>query len=338
MKKSRMLRVAALSMAVGVYFVAASRFDMARVAIPLPSAAAANVQAPALDNAQLLDDVRILSSPAFEGRRTGSEGSRKAQAYLQSRFEALGLKSFSANYAAPFSFTHTSIKGLATPGRPYPTEYPSAVNYIGYIPGSAVPERFIVVSAHYDHLGFKNGVLYPGADDNASGVAAMLAIAAWFKAHPPRHSIVFAAFDGEELGKRGAQAFVAALPFPKAKLALNLNLDMVGRNDNNEIFAAGTSHTPALKPLVSQVAARHAVVVKLGHDQSPFVAGSEDWTGSSDHAAFHEAGVPFLYFGVEDHADYHAPGDTFEHINQAFFTRVAGLLVDVAATLDAGAL
>jgi Zn-dependent M28 family amino/carboxypeptidase len=213
--------------------------------------------------------------------------------------------------------------------------YPSAVNYVGYIAGSVKPERFIVVSAHYDHLGVKDGKLHAGADDNASGVAAMLAIAQWFKAHPPRHTIVFAAFDGEEQGLQGARAFMAALPFPKAQLALNLNLDMVSRNVKSEIFVAGTHYNPSLTPLVAQAAARSTVGVKLGHDRPQQKGTSDDWTDSSDHGPFHQAGVPFLYFGVEDHADYHGPGDTFEHIEPAFFTSVANLLVDVAATVDA---
>ena len=344
MKTPRLLTVAALLAALlavcGAYFVVASRLELARIAPALPSTALAGALAPKVDSARLLDDVRILASNEFGGRRTGSDGSRKAQAFLHSRFEALGLKPFGAAYAKPFGFTRHSIAALITPGRPYKSAYPSAVNYVGYIPGSAggtSAERFIVVSAHYDHLGIMEGKLYPGADDNASGVAAMLAIAAWFKDHPPRHSIVFAAFDGEELGLQGARAFLAALPFPKAQLALNLNLDMVSHNDSNQIYAAGTSYTPALTPLVAQAAARSSVAVKLGHDRSQLLAGAvEDWTGSSDHGPFHEAGVPFLYFGVEDHADYHAPSDTFENINQGFFTGVANLLVDVAATLDAG--
>lgn len=332
MKTSRLLRIGAVLAAAGAYVVITNHMELRRVATPLPAASAAQAT---VDGARLLGDVRTLSSSEFGGRRTGSAGSRKAQAFLQGRFEGLGLKRFGAAYAEPFSFTHASIKALVTPGRAYKTAYPSAVNYIGYIAGSAKPERFIVVSAHYDHLGEKAGKLYPGADDNASGVAAMLAIAAWFKAHPPRHSIVFAAFDGEELGQRGARAFLAALPFPKEQLALDLNLDMVSHNDNNEIFVAGTSYTPSLKPLVALAAARNTVKVRLGHDRSQLVAGSvEDWTGSSDHGPFHEAGVPFLYFGVEDHADYHAASDTYEHINPAFFTSVANLLVDVAATLD----
>jgi Zn-dependent M28 family amino/carboxypeptidase len=334
MKKTRLLRVAVLLAAAGAYVVVARNAEEKRIATPLPAASVA--AASSVDSAVLLDDVRTLASPEFSGRRTGTDGSRKAQAFLQSRFAALGLKPFGAGYAQPFAFTHTSIKGLVMPGRPYKTDYPSAANYVGYIAGTAMPERVIVVSAHYDHLGLKDGKVYAGADDNASGVAAMLAIAAWFKAHPPRHTIVFAAFDGEELGKQGARAFVAAPPFPKGQLALDLNLDMVSRNDNNEIFVAGTSYTPSLKPLVARAAARHTVKVKLGHDRSQLLAGTvEDWTDSSDHAAFHDAGVPFLYFGVEDHPDYHQPGDTFEHIQPAFFTSVANLLVDVAATLDA---
>ena len=282
-------------------------------------------------SARAQDDVCILAASDMAGRRTGSDGSRKAQAFLQTRFATLGLKPFGAAYARPFS-----IKAPVTPGQPHASAYPSAVNYIGYLAGSARPERFIVVSAHYDHLGIKNGVLYPGADDNASGVAAMLAIAAWFKEHPPRHSIVFAAFDGEELGLQGARAFLAALPFAKAQLALNLNLDMVSRNDRNQIYVAGTRYAPHLTPLVTQAAARSSVDVKFGHDRPQLQAdAAEDWTDASDHGPFHEAGVPFLYFGVEEHAGYHAPGDTFEHINHRFFAGVVDLLVDVAATLDA---
>jgi Zn-dependent M28 family amino/carboxypeptidase len=319
MKTSRWLVAAALFAAAGACFAVTGSL----------------APAPKVDSARLLDDVRILASSEFGGRRTGSDGSRKAQAFLQARFEALALKPFGAAYAKPFSFTHRSVEPPATPARPIATAYPAAVNYVGYIAGSARPERFIVVSAHYDHLGIREGKLYPGADDNASGVAAMLAIAAWFKDHPPRHSIVFAAFDGEELGLEGARAFLAALPFPKAQLALNLNLDMVSHNDINQISVAGTSYSPALTPLVAQAASRSTVGIRFGHDRPQLPAG-EDWTGASDHGPFHEAGVPFLYFGVEDHADYHAPSDTFEHINQGFFINVAKLLVDVAATLDAG--
>lgn len=282
------------------------------------AAACFAVPASAVDQSALLGDVRTLSSAPFAGRRTGSDGNRLAQAYLVKRFEQLGLKPFGTSYAMPFSFK----------------DHASAANLVGFIPGSAQPGRYLLVSAHYDHLGVRKGVVYPGADDNASGVAAMLALAAHFRQHPPLHTIVFAAFDAEELGSHGAQAFLDALPFARDKLSMNLNLDMVSRNDSNEIFAAGLHHYPALRDIVAAAAGRSTVKVRLGHDVPVPAKPDDDWTYSSDHGKFHKARVPFLYFGVEDHADYHRPGDTADKINPAFYARVVGLLIDVAATAD----
>ncbi len=281
----------------------------------------------AVDQTTLIDDVRTMSSAPFAGRRTGSDGNRLTQAYLAKRFEQLGLKPFGTAYAMPFPVT-------ARKGKIPAVEAPPGTNLVGYIAGSKEPGRYLVVSAHYDHLGTKDSVVYPGADDNASGVAAMLAIAEHFRKNPPQHTIVFAAFDAEEMGLQGADAFVKALPFARDKLSLNLNLDMVSRNANNEIWAAGLHHNPALKEIVAAAAGRSTVKVKTGHDVPVPAKPDDDWTFSSDHGPFHKAGVPFLYFGVEDHADYHRPGDTADKINPAFYAKVASLLVDVAATAD----
>lgn len=293
----------------------------------ISSALAAAASEPALDTAALLTDVRTLASPEFAGRRTGSEGSRLAQAYITGRFKQVGIAPFGAAYAMPFAFSDT--RGGVT------TAYPAALNLVGQIRGSVHPERYMVVSAHYDHLGIQKGATYLGADDNASGVAAMLAVAAYFKRHAPQNTIVFAAFDAEELGHHGARALVSAAPFTIANVALNLNFDMVSRNDRNEIYAAGTRYTPSLKPLVAQAAAGSSVKVILGHDSKvPGAPPDDDWTGQSDHAVFHGAGIPFLYFGVEDHADYHKPSDSFEKIDPKFFADVVRLLVSAADILD----
>lgn len=332
MKKSRIIGVSLIALVIAWIFVA-GRLEAARIAAPLAGAASSG--GPAVETALLMADVRTLASPAFGGRRTGSDGSKLAQAYIGRRFGELGLQPYGAGYAMPFSFTHTSIRGLVGAGKTYRTKYPSAANLVGYIKGSAQPERILVVSAHYDHLGERAGVVYPGADDNASGVASMLAIARHFKEHPPRNTIVFVAFDAEELGLRGAQTFVKALPFPREQLAMNLNLDMVSRNDENEIWVAGVFHHPALKSLVAAAAKRSTLKVKMGHDKPLLFAGTvEDWTGSSDHGAFHEAGVPFLYFGVSDHADYHQPSDVADKINPVFYSQVTSLLIDVAVLAD----
>lgn len=330
--KKRFIGVSIVALAVTYIFVV-GKLEAARIAAPLDSAALAS--GPAVDSATLMEDVRRLASPSMKGRRTGTEGSKLAQAYISGRFAQIGLQPYSASYVMPFSFTHTSIKALVGVGKSYKTRYPFAANLVGYIKGSVEPGRIMVVSAHYDHLGERNGVIYPGADDNASGVGAMLAIAAYFKQHPPVNTSVFVAFDAEELGLKGAEAFVAALPFPREKLAMNLNLDMVSRNDNKEIWVAGVFHNPLLKDLVAAAAKRSAIKVKMGHDKPLLFAGTvEDWTGSSDHGPFHAAGVPFLYFGVEDHADYHQPTDVAEKINAQFYGQVTSLLIDVAATAD----
>lgn len=282
---------------------------------------------PPANQTALMDDVRTLSSAPFAGRRTGSDGNRLAQAFLVKRFGEVGLRPFGTGYAVPFSFTRSNSEGVKT-------NYASATNLVGYIPGSMQPARYLLVSAHYDHLGVRDGVVYPGADDNASGVAAMLALAAHFRQHRPLHTIVFAAFDAEELGSHGAQAFLDALPFGRDKLSMNLNLDMVSRNDNNEIWAAGLHHYPALKDIVTAAAGRSTVKVRLGHDVPVPAKPDDDWTDASDHGKFHKVGVPFLYFGVEDHADYHGPGDTADKINPLFYSKVVSLLVDVAETAD----
>ena len=188
---------------------------------------------------------------------------------------------------------------------------------------------YFVVSAHYDHLGIRDGVVYPGADDNASGVAVILEVAAYCQKNPFRRSIVFAAFDAEEGGLNGARVFVATPPVPKERIALNVNLDMVSRSDKREIFIAGTYHTPALKAPLEEVARRAPITVLFGHDRPKAIAGGvDDWTNQSDHGPFHAAKIPFVYFGVEDHADYHKPTDTADKINRGFFVDVAETILD----------
>lgn len=122
--------------------------------------------------------------------------------------------------------------------RPFRQDFSGATNLVGYLKGSAEPGRFTVLTAHYDHLGVRDGLVYPGADDDASGVAAMLAAADYFARHQPRRSIFFVAFDGEEEGLQGSRYFVAHPPVELSSLALEINLDMVGRGDRNDLVVA----------------------------------------------------------------------------------------------------
>jgi glutamate carboxypeptidase len=281
-----------------------------------------------IDPARLMQDLEGLASPQMEGRLTGTAGNRRAQAFILERFNALKLQPVNGSYEQKFSFTRT--RG------PEKQEFPDATNLTALAAGANEGDRYVLVTAHYDHLGVRSGQIYHGADDNASGVAAMLAIARVVAASRLRKSVLFVAFDGEEHGLQGSKYFVAHSPIDLARVSAVVNLDMVGRGDKNIIFVAGTSLYPALKAPVEAAANRRAITVRFGHDR-PGVQGEDDWTHSSDHGPFHDAGVPFLYFGVEDHADYHKPTDTADKIPRAFYQEAAELVLDTVWRLADGA-
>jgi len=290
--------------------------------ITIVLAAPAAAQPAAVDSAQLFKDLDTLSTDAMEGRRVGTPGSAKALEYIIGRLKAAKVAPLTGtSFEHPFTFR--GARGTADQ---------TGINLLGMVRGRRDPGRFIVVTAHYDHLGVVKGQVFNGADDNASGVAALLAVAARLAADPPEHSIVFAALDAEELGLHGARAFMAAPPVPKEAIALNVNLDMVGRDAKNLLFASGTSHYPFLKAYLEGVA-RPPVVLRFGHD----VAGSkeDDWTRDSDHFPFHEAGIPFVYFGVEDEAQHHKATDDAETITREFFAGAANTILAALRRFDA---
>jgi len=216
--------------------------------------------------------------------------------------------------------------------QPGKTEALKGVNFIGQIKGRKDPEKYIIITAHYDHVGIRNGEIYNGADDNASGTAALFAIASYFKKHPPDHSLIFVAFDAEERGDLGSEHFVANLPVKKESILLNVNMDMISRNDKGELYAAGTHHYPQLRPILESVQKKAGVKLLLGHDDPKL--GHDDWTGQSDQASFHAAKIPFVYFGVEDHKDYHRPTDDFANIQPEFYVRSVETIIDAIKAFD----
>ena len=275
-----------------------------------------------IDADRLMATVTLLADPRFEGRAAGSPGGIAARGVIGERFVSIGLDRIGAGYLMPFTFARKSASAARVNG----------VNVIGLCPGKDPSLPVFVVSAHYDHLGIRDGAIYPGADDNASGVAVLLEVAAYCRKNPFRRSIVLAAFDAEEGGLNGARAFVAEPPIAKDRIALNVNLDMVSRSDKREIYVAGTYHTPELKAPLERVAKTARVKVLFGHDRPG--TGSDDWTNQSDHGAFHAAKIPFVYFGVEDHADYHKPTDTADKIDRGFFVDVAETILEAVLQLD----
>jgi Zn-dependent M28 family amino/carboxypeptidase len=279
-------------------------------------------QAPAIDRAVLLRDLQVLSADDMQGRLVGTPGSAKARAYIIERLIASGVVPIGTSYEAPFEFTSG---GTQTPRR--------GVNVVGWIPGARQTNRFIVVSAHYDHLGVRGGQIFNGADDNASGTAAIISIAKYFSTRRPQHTIIFAAFDAEEGGLRGSRAFVAKPPVPLETIVVNVNIDMVGRDVNNKLYAAGSFLNPFLKPYLQRVAAVPPVTLLLGHDD-PNNRALDDWTRDSDHWSFQQAGVPALYIGEENYEQHHKATDDFETIMPDFFVGAVQTSVRVIEEFD----
>lgn len=270
------------------------------------------------DEKALVNHVKILASDSLEGRGFGTEGNRKAQAYVANQFKKLGIAHvFENGYKQPFEHTlrdSTKLEGA---------------NVAAMIKGKT--EKVIVITGHIDHLGIRNDKIYNGADDDASGTAALLAIAEYFRDKPTNHTLVLAAVDAEEIGSPGCQYLVDNFPLEKENIVLNVNMDMIAHNDSMELWASGLYHYPQLKDPLTKI--ESPITLLFGHDD-PSDEQLDDWTFSSDHRIFHESKIPFIYFGVEDHPDYHQPSDVFENINQEFYVLAVKLIIQAIENYD----
>lgn len=267
-------------------------------------------------------NIKVLSSDSLEGRKTGTAGGEKARTFIINELKKLNIEPFVSNYTQTFSTTQTF--GMVQKG--------DGANILATIPGKK--KETIVISAHYDHLGIYNNEIYNGADDNASGTVAILAIAQYFKKVTPEHRLIFAFFDAEERGLKGSFHFVETIDLKKENIILNINLDMVSRSDKNELYVCGTFLYPELKELLKPIKTPEGITLLFGHDDP--ILKREDWTNQSDQFNFHRKKIPFLYFGVEDHADYHRATDDVEKIDPAFYEKSVETILQAVNALDKG--
>ena len=293
-----------------------------------------------IDSSELIENVKTLSSDSYEGRAFSKPGNYKARNFISEKFKDIGLQTTqSSGYVQEFV---TTLKGkdryeiypvITKPSEDYSNIKDTIVNganVIGLLKGQT--EKTIVISAHFDHLGIKNNKIYNGADDNASGTAALFAIAKYFKDKPTKHNLLFTAFDGKEIGSLGAEYFLKNYT-EKENIALNINMDMIAHSDYDpEIFACGTFYNPDLKSHLKDIYSEK-VILLFGHDDESNKEQS-DWTFSSDHRVFHQQKIPFIYFGVPDHKDYHRPTDTFYTINQEFYIEAVKVIIKSIEKLD----
>ncbi len=273
------------------------------------------------DTTALLKNLKQFSSDSMGGRGLGQPGGEKAKQFVETRFDQLGLKKLSDSWRQEFAFIN-----------PFKKAREVGENILGWIEGSEYPDQYIVISSHHDHLGKRDSLIYNGADDNGSGTCALFCIAEYFIDNPPKHSIIFAAFDAEENGLIGSKHFVNKPPVPIKNIVFNLNLDMVSRNEKQEIFICGTHHYEKLKPVLAKVDSLVSINVIFGHDSGE--ARMDDWTYASDHGSFHKKKIPFVYLGVEDHEDYHKPTDDFELIDPAFYVEAVRAALFISVIID----
>jgi Zn-dependent M28 family amino/carboxypeptidase len=265
---------------------------------------------------QLIEDLRFISSDETEGRRTGTEGNRIAREYVVTRFDEAGAEPFMNSFLHEFDFTNREGEEI------------TGINVIGQISGKS--DSVIVITAHYDHIGKQDSLIFNGADDDASGTSALIAYIDYFSQEQPNHTLVFAAFDAEEMGLQGARAFVQDSVFLE-KVKMNINLDMIAQNDKDEIYAVGTYHYPQFKPILENIE-KEGLNLLFGHDDPD--GELDDWTFASDHGPFHQQGVPFIYFGVDDHEHYHRHTDDFETIPQEFYKSSVQLILNAILAFD----
>lgn len=284
-----------------------------------------------IDAKILMQDVSILSSDKMQGRKTQTLGASLARKYIQHRFSEIGLIPFSATitgtpeYLVPFIYEKSfgEVEGI---------------NVLGYLPGNYESSQYIVITAHYDHLGKRANRIYNGADDNASGVAALLSIASAIKSEPTRNSIIFLATDAEEQGLYGAKAFVQNPPVKISQIKFNLNLDMLSQGGRrNRLYVSGDRSDDSLQLVVADAIENAGLCLQRGHRSSRRgYAGISrmNWRGASDHAAFSRAKIPFLFVGVSDHRYYHTEEDTVEHLDYQFYTAATETSLQILRLMD----
>ena len=258
-------------------------------------------------SAELLQDIQTLSSDVMQGRKTATDGAELARQFIAQRFDALKLDAISPDYRHLFHYGFGKQK--------------QGVNMLALRRGFRYPSHYIVVTAHYDHLGQQGRKVFYGADDNASGVAAMLELAGRLSQQCPAYSYLFVATDAEEQGLYGSKAFVAAPPVPLATIVLNLNLDMLGHPDRRgRLYLTGARQFPVLMTELAAAFDKLQFLHHRGPTRPAREHSRQNWPNASDHGPFYRQGIGYLFFGGQEHPRYHTPQDTWQNIDTEFLT------------------
>lgn len=279
----------------------------------------------------LKKDIGFLAADERGGRAIGTDGEQQAAEYLAEEFETLGLQpmgtdGFFQEFAVskpinPHEEAVVGTDGAGITGR----------NVIAYLDKKA--DKTIVIGAHFDHLGMGgqgslhrgDSAIHNGADDNASGTAALLALAKIFKYETLKSNIIFVAFSGEENGLWGSNYFVKNPTLDLKTVNYMINMDMVGRlNEEKSLAIYGVGTSPSFSKILDPI-----------NSDSLKLVPSESGVGPSDHTSFYLQDLPVLHFFTGQHADYHKPSDDADKINYEGLVKVVRYISRLVAELDA---
>mgnify|MGYP003956152603 CR=1 FL=1 len=290
----------------------------------------------------LLKHLSILASDEFEGRETGTRGMDLSAEYISNHFKSIGLSKI------------ISEDGIKTYYQPFSVKRRSGMingkNVIGYIEGSKYKDEYLILTAHYDHVGIsKNKEIYNGADDDASGTSAILEIAEAFslalkEGKRPNRSVVFMLVAGEEKGLLGSKYYVDNPTFPLNKTITNLNIDMIGRvdsahfNNKNYIYLIGSNIlSDDLHKLSEKVNKKYSKInldYRFNDPDFPVYEFGRfrpnRYYYRSDHYNFAEKNIPVIFYFNGTHIDYHQPTDTVEKIELDLITSRTKLIFHTA--------
>ena len=287
---------------------------------------------PEADSTAIRSYIAYLASDRLEGRMTGTPGNDSAAAYIARKYKGLRLKAPFNGYLQPFVARSAAMAHMGD------TTGMKTQNVVAILPGTdpVLRQQYIVIGAHFDHLGRTTqfatdpqagNVIHNGADDNASGTAAVIQLARMLSASRPRHSVVFANFTGEEEGLLGSQYFVDHSPVPLDSVVAMINFDMVGRLRNDKLLVFGSGSATELPALLDSANVRAPTRFNI--------QGGGDGFGASDNSSFYAKNIPVLHFFTDTHDDYHAATDDVEKINASGEARVVDLAFNTIKELDA---
>ncbi|MBZ9778912.1 M28 family metallopeptidase [Psychroflexus sp. CAK8W] len=280
-----------------------------------------------ITSSELSDYLYTFSSDEFEGRDTGSQGQKEAAQYLKNYYKSLNIQGGSEEEDPYMQTIDSSF---------FNGKLPSSENVVAMIKGSELPEEYLIITSHYDHVGMRNGDIYNGADDGGSGSMAMMEIAEAFnkaieEGYRPKRSIVFLHLTGEEKGLLGSKYYTQNPIFPLENTVANLNMDMIGRvdeahkNNPDYIYLIGSDKLSTELHEISEEANSKYVNMNLDYTYNDENDPNRFYY-RSDHYNFAKFDIPIIFYFNGVHEDYHKPTDTADKINYEVLKKRAKLV------------